>query len=61
MGLGGDDALRSQMMESMPLVEQINKEFRDPVSTHTHTHTHTHTQTHVISSSCMYVCNDIVL
>lgn len=38
MGLGGDDALRSQMMESMPLVEQINKEFRDPVSTHTHTH-----------------------
>lgn len=30
MGLGGDDALRSQMMESMPLVEQINKEFRDP-------------------------------
>ena len=31
------------MMESMPLVEQINKEFRDPVSTHTHTHTHSAT------------------
>ena len=28
----GDEALRSQMMESMPIVEQINQEFRDPVS-----------------------------
>jgi arsenite-transporting ATPase len=31
MGVG-DEALRSQMMESMPIVEQINQEFRDPVS-----------------------------
>ena len=30
MGVG-DEALRSQMMESMPIVEQINQEFRDPV------------------------------
>jgi arsenite-transporting ATPase len=29
MGLG-DETLRSQMMESMPIVEQINHEFRDP-------------------------------
>lgn len=29
MGVG-DEALRSQMMESMPIVEQINQEFRDP-------------------------------
>jgi arsenite-transporting ATPase len=29
MGVG-DEALRGQMMESMPIVEQINKEFRDP-------------------------------
>lgn len=34
MGVG-DEALRSQMMESMPIVEQINQEFRDPVSSHT--------------------------
>ena len=31
MGVG-DEALRGQMMESMPIVEQINQEFRDPVS-----------------------------
>ena len=31
MGVG-DEALRGQMMESMPIVEQINVEFRDPVS-----------------------------
>ena len=31
MGVG-DEALRSQMMESMPIVDQINQEFRDPVS-----------------------------
>ena len=56
MGLG-DDVMKSHMMESMPIIEQINKEFRDPVSYHTHARTHTHAHTHTHTHS---PCGDII-
>ena len=33
MGMGDSESVQSQLSEQLPVIQQINKEFRDPVST----------------------------
>ena len=36
IGVSDQSSARAQMMESLPIIKQINEEFRDPVSSHTY-------------------------